>query len=97
MPAYIALCRWTQNGIENVKDSPARLETAKKAFKAAGGKLVGFYLTLGRYDFVTISEFPDDETAAKAVLSLAAAGNVRTETLKAFNEADYRKIIGSLP
>jgi len=97
MPAYIALCRWTQNGIENVKDSPARLETAKKAFKAAGGKLVGFYLTLGRYDFVTISDFPDDETAAKAVLSLAASGNVRTETLKAFNEADYRKIIGSLP
>lgn len=97
MPAYISLCHWTQKGVENAKGSPARLDSAKKAFKAAGGKLAAFYLTLGRYDFVTISEFPDDETAAKAVLTLAGAGNVRTETLKAFSEEDYRKIIGSLP
>lgn len=97
MPAYIALCQWTQKGIENVKDSPARLDIAKKAFKAAGGKMVSFYMTLGQYDFVTISEFPDDESAAKAVLTLATSGNIRTETLKAFSEAEYRKIMGSLP
>lgn len=97
MPAYITLCSWTQQGIENVKDSPARLETAKKAFKAAGGKLVGFYMTLGQYDFVTVSEFPDDESAAKAILTLATSGNIRSETLRAFPEAEYRKIIGSLP
>ncbi len=96
MPAYISLCHWTQKGIENAKGSPARLDAAKEAFKAAGGELKEFYLTLGRYDFVTISEFPDDATAAEAVLSLAAAGNVRTETLKAFGEAEYRKILGSL-
>jgi uncharacterized protein with GYD domain len=96
MPAYIALCQWTQKGIESVKDSPARLEIAKKAFKAAGGKLTGFYLTLGRYDFVTLSEFPDDAAAAKAVLTLAQSGNLRTETLKAFTEAEYKQIIGSI-
>lgn len=97
MPAYITLCHWTQKGIENVKDSPARLELAKKVFKAAGGKLTAFYMTIGRYDFVTISEFPDDEAAAKALLALASSGNIRSETLKAFPEADYRKVIGSLP
>lgn len=96
MPAYISLCHWTQKGVENAKQSPARLDAARKAFKAAGGELKEFYLTLGRYDFVTISEFPDDASAAKAVLSLAGAGNVRTETLKAFSEAEYRKIVGSL-
>jgi uncharacterized protein with GYD domain len=96
MPAYIALCRWTQKGVENAKDSPARLDAARKAFKAAGGELKEFYLTLGQYDFVTISEFPDDATAAKAVLLLAKAGNVRTETLKAFSEDEYRRITGSL-
>ena len=96
MPAYITLCHWTQKGIENVKDSPARLEIAKKAFKAAGGKLTAFYMTIGRYDFVTISEFPDDESAAKALLMLASAGNIRSETLKAFPEAAYREIINSL-
>lgn len=96
MPAYISLCHWTQKGVENAKDSPARLDAAKKAFKAAGGELSAFYMTLGRYDFITISEFPDDAAAAKAVLALSASGNVRTETLKAFTEAEYRKIMGSL-
>ena len=96
MPAYISLCHWTQKGVENAKDSPARLDAAKKAFKAAGGKLSAFYMTLGRYDFITISEFPDDATAARAVLALSASGSVRTETLKAFPEEDYRKIMGSL-
>ena len=96
MPAYITLCHWTQKGIENVKDSPARLDLAKKAFKAAGGKLTAFYMTIGQYDFVTISEFPDDEAAAKALLTLAASGNIRSETLKAFPEAEYRKIIAAL-
>jgi uncharacterized protein with GYD domain len=97
MPAYITLCHWTQKGIEKIKDSPARLEIAKKAFKDAGGKMTAFYMTIGRYDFVTISEFPDDEAAAKALLVLAASGNLRSETLKAFPEAEYRKVIGSLP
>ena len=96
MPAYITLCHWTQKGIENVKDSPARLDLAKKAFKAAGGKLTAFYMTICQYDFVTISEFPDDEAAAKALLMLAASGNIRSETLKAFPEAEYRKIIAAL-
>ena len=96
MPAYITLCNWTQKGIENVKDSPARLDVAKKAFQAAGGKMLGFYMTLGQYDFVTISEFPDDESAAKALLTLAAAGSIRSHTLKAFTEAEYRKVLGSL-
>jgi uncharacterized protein with GYD domain len=97
MPAYITLCRWTQKGIENIKQSPSRLDAAKKAFEAAGGKLTDFYLTIGQYDFVTISEFPNDEAAAKAAIALGAAGNVRTETLKAFNEAEYRKLIAGLP
>jgi uncharacterized protein with GYD domain len=97
MPSYIVLGSWTQKGIENVKQSPSRLDAAKKAFAAAGGKLTAFYLTMGRCDFVTISEFPNDEAAAKAALALGSSGSVRTESLKAFTEAEYRKIIGSLP
>jgi uncharacterized protein with GYD domain len=54
-------------------------------------------MTMGQYDFVVLSEFPSDESAAKAALGLGSAGGVRTQTLKAFSEADYRKILGSLP
>jgi uncharacterized protein with GYD domain len=96
MPTYISLCSWTQQGIEKVKDSPARLDAAKKAFKAAGAELKQFYLTMGRCDMVIVSEAPNDETAAKAALTVAANGSIRTETLRAFTEDEYRKLLGSL-
>lgn len=97
MPQYISLFTYTQKGIENVKQGPLRVAAARKAWKAAGGKLVSFYLTMGRYDGVIISEFPDDETAAKAALTTGALGNVRTETLRAFTEEAFKKLVGGLP
>ena len=96
MPHYVTLVRYTQQGISKVKDSPSRLDAARKAAEAEGGKIHAWYLTMGQYDAVLISEFPSDETCAKFSLSAAAAGNISTETLKAFPEAEYRKIIGSL-
>ena len=97
MAHYISLIRYTQKGIENIKQSPSRLDAAKKAFESAGGKVHAWYLTMGQYDAVLITEAPDDETAAKVSLTLGALGNVRTETLKAFTEAEYRKIIAAIP
>ena len=96
MPHYVMLLRYTQQGIAKVKESPARLDAARKAAEAAGGKIHSWYLTMGRYDAVLISEFPDDETCARFALSVGALGNVTTETLKAFAEPEYRKIVGSL-
>lgn len=97
MPTYISLIQFTGQGIENIKESPARLDAAKTALKDAGGKFVGFYLTMGRYDAVIITEGPDDETVAKILLSTGAQGNVRTETLRAFPEDEYRRLIADLP
>ena len=96
MSTYITLISWTQKGIENVKDSPARLEQAKAAFKAMGAEIKQFYLVVGQYDIVVISEAPDDQTMAKAALSIGAVGSIRTETLRAFPEAEYREIISGL-
>ena len=97
MATYITLIRWTEKGIENVKDSPNRLDAAKKAFQAAGAELKEFYLVQGRYDIVIVSEAPDDETVAKLALAIGSAGAIRTETLRAFTEDEYRKIIAALP
>jgi hypothetical protein len=66
-----------------------------KAAEREGGTIHAWYLTMGRYDAVLISEFPTDEACAKFTLSAGALGNISTETLKAFPEADYRKICGS--
>ena len=97
MPTYVVLVNWTDQGIRNIKESPKRLEATKKAIEAAGGKLIGFYLTMGRYDQVLIVEGPGDEVAATLALSAGSGGSVRTETLKAFPEAEYRGIIAKIP
>jgi uncharacterized protein with GYD domain len=96
MPHLVMLLRYTQQGIARIKESPARLDAAKKAAEKAGGKIHAWYLTMGQYDAVLISEFPTDEAGAKFALSVGALGNVTTETLKAFTETEYRKIVGGL-
>jgi uncharacterized protein with GYD domain len=96
MPTYIALCNWTDQGIRNVKDSPSRLEAAKELHRKHGAELKQFFMTMGGYDMVTVTEAPNDEAVAKILLTLGQSGNLRTTTLKAFTEAEYRQIIGSL-
>ena len=97
MAHFVTLLRYTQQGMAKIKESPARLDAARKAAEGVGGKIHGWFLTMGHYDAVLISEFPSDEAAARFTLSVGSLGNVSTETLKAFNEPEYRKIIGSLP
>ncbi len=97
MPTYVTLIKYTQKGVENMKESPARLEAAKELFKSMGGELKAFYLAMGRYDAVVIAEGPDDETATKLAMTIASAGAIRTETFRVFTEGEYRKIISELP
>ena len=97
MPTYISLVRSTQQGIEKIKESPSRLDAARKSFEAAGARLKEFYLVTGQYDAVAISEAPNDEMMAKLAITLGSKGNVRTESMRAFTEAEYRNIITALP
>lgn len=97
MPTFITLASWTQEGIKNVKDSPARLDAAKKAFKAFGGEMKEFYMVMGQYDMVVIGEAPNAEAVSKIALAIAQSGAIRTETLRAFTEKEYRKVIAELP
>ncbi|MFC1863514.1 GYD domain-containing protein [Thermodesulfobacteriota bacterium] len=97
MATYITMISYTEQGIQNMKESPARLEQAKEAVKAAGGELKTFYLTMGQYDAIVISEAPSDEVYMTIILALASRGAIRTETLRAFTEDEYRKIISAIP
>ena len=87
----------TEQGVKNIKDGPARIEEATQAIEAAGGKLIGFYLTMGQYDYVVIAEGPSDEVAMMQLLGLGAAGNIRTTTLKAFTKEEFAEIVKKLP
>ena len=96
MARYIVLTNWTEQGIRNVKESPRRLDTARDKGKGFGVEIKDFYMTMGEHDMVIVMEAPNDESLAKYILALGGEGNVRTKTLKAFNESEYRAIIGSL-
>ena len=97
MPHYITLINWTDQGVKNVKEAPARFAAAKQAVEAVGGKLHSIFLTMGEYDLVTIGEAPNDEAYATILLALAGQGNIRSKTLKAFTEEEFGRIVGNLP
>ena len=97
MSTYISLINYTQDGIADIKNSPKRLNVVKRLAKKMGGKVKHFYLTIGDYDLVVIYEMPDQVTAAKFLLTVGSTGAIRTKTLTAFREAEYRDIIAALP
>ena len=97
MGTYIALINYTDQGIRNIKDSPDRAEAARKAIQDMGGDMKAVYLTMGTYDLVVIIEAPSDEVVARFVLATGAQGNVRTTTVKAFTQAEFRDIVAGLP
>lgn len=96
MSTYIMLVNWTDQGAKAVKDSPRRLDAAKKALKDVGGEFKSFFMTMGEFDMIGVYEAPDDAVAARFTLQVGQLGNVRTRTLKAFPESAYREIIASL-
>ena len=97
MAKYISLIKYTTKGIENIKESPKRLDAFKQLSESMGAAVDGFYLTMGRYDIVVIVDAPNPETIAKLLLTTTSGGAVSTETLPAFTEQEYREVISELP
>ena len=96
MATYIVLMNWTDQGIRNVKDAAKRLDASREVAKKLGCELGLYVMTIGPYDGMCVVEAPSDEAMAKFALTVGAAGNIRTTTLKAFSEEAYRKLIASL-
>jgi uncharacterized protein with GYD domain len=97
MNTYITLMKLTDQGVKDLKDSPKRIEANIKAIEKTGGKLIGFYSTLGEYDYIAIAEGTSDETAATFNLALSSQGNVRTTTLRAFTTREFADMIKKIP
>ncbi len=97
MPTFMTFANWTEQGIRNVKESPARAEAAKELLRSLGGEVKQFYLLTGRYDIVLISEAPDGDVLVKFALAIGSLGNVRTETVRAFPEDEFQRIVADLP
>jgi len=97
MPTYIILGKFTHEGITKIKESPQRLEASKKMSQSFGGEIKAFYYTMGQYDFVAISEYPNNEAMMKGLFSVGSRGSVRTETLVAIQAEKGVEIIKELP
>jgi uncharacterized protein with GYD domain len=97
MPIYITLYNWTEQGIKNIKEAPARIRATCQSAEAAGGRVLGVFLTMGEYDLVAISEVTDDESYAAALLAQGRMGNVRSKSLRAFTAEEFEAIVNRLP
>jgi uncharacterized protein with GYD domain len=97
METYIILGKFTEKGATNIKESPTRIQAARKAVEAAGGKWLGWYLTMGQYDFVLLTQAPNAQAAASVLLGIGSLGNVSTQTMRAFTEEEFKGLLGSLP
>ena len=96
MPHYVSLMRWTSQGIAGLPGWRERVEEGEHIIEAAGGSLVGVYVTLGRYDVVEIFEAPNDEVAVEILMKLQRYGAEHTETLRAFTRDEAEEIIRRL-
>jgi uncharacterized protein with GYD domain len=96
MPTYISLINFTDQGIRTVTETTQRASAARQLATRMGGDMTGIYWTVGPYDIVTVSDFPDGETATAFLLGLGAQGNIRTTTMRAYTVDEMTGILGKL-
>jgi len=97
MPVYISLFQWTDEGVKDVKNAVKRVEANIKMLEAAGGRVLGTYWTHGPYDFIALSEWPDELMAAAAARTIVAQGKTGGLTLRAFTAEEMQRIIDKMP
>jgi uncharacterized protein with GYD domain len=93
MARYFMLLNWTEQGAKNAKDTVTRAAAAKQLAEKLGARVTDCAWTLGQYDLILAAEAPDDETITSVGIAIGKLGNVKTQTLRAFGEAEMQKIL----
>jgi uncharacterized protein with GYD domain len=96
MATFISTIKFTQQGIQTIKDTCTRANTFRSAAKKMGVKVLDVYWTLGPFDGLLVFDAPDEETATAAMLSLGSLGNVHTQTARAYKAAEIEGILAKL-
>jgi uncharacterized protein with GYD domain len=87
---------WTDQGVASAKDTVNRYRAAKQLLESKGGSFESIAWTVGPYDLVATVNSPDEETTAAFNLQLAAGGNLRSVTMRAFDEDEMSRIVGKI-
>ncbi len=96
MAKYVVLINWTEQGIRNVKDTVQRAQQFRSDAERRGVKVVGIHWTEGRYDIVTLLESDNEQAVMTTLLNIGRQGNIRTETLRAFDESEMATFLQQL-
>ena len=96
MITFISLCTFTDQGIRTIKESTKRADMVMEAASKFGSKMTQLYWTQGQFDLISIIESPDEASAAAFGLAIASSGNVRMQTLRAFNRNEMNNILAKL-
>jgi uncharacterized protein with GYD domain len=83
VPTYIMLTKLTPEGLQTVRNNPARIREVNHEVQSLGAAVTAQWATLGEYDFVSVVEAPDAQTIARVSLELGSRGTSRYETLTA--------------
>ncbi len=98
MAKYIVFFTLTEQGIRNFKESPSRVQAAKRVFQEYGATVTDFYAAVGQsFDTFFVVEAPSEDAVVKGALTVASQGNVRTTTTRLYKEDEYRNIAEALP
>ena len=97
MVRKILLMKLTEQGAKDIKGAPQRMEQAISTFEKMGGKILGFYMVTGEYDYISIGEAPNDEVSMMFTIGLSALGNVKTMTLQAYTKEEFGALVKKLP
>ena len=93
MPTYVVLYKFTDQGAKNIKSTVERAKEVEADNQRRGFKIHGMYWTQGQYDFVAVVEAPDDASMLAGLFKVAGAGNVRSETLRAFTADEMAAVL----
>jgi uncharacterized protein with GYD domain len=96
MATYIVLNSFTDQGVRSVKDTTKRADAVRELAKKFGITVKEIFWTLGSYDVVAIYDAPDDASVTALGLAIGAAGNVRTQTLRAFSREEMNGVLAKL-
>jgi len=97
MQTFIVMLNWTDQGAKNTKDMGKRAQAAQAIAEKLGGKMLSAYVTTGQYDVVATFEMPDGDAMVKLVSAVAATGNARTTTMRAFTHDEFSKLAAEAP
>ena len=97
MATYITLGNFTEQGIRDVRETTKRADAVKAAAKKLGVTMKDIYWTMGQYDVVAMFEAPDDVSVSALALAIGAAGNIRSQTMRAYTKEEMNAVLKKMP